>query len=148
MLSSSTAGAVAELFDASCFIDIIEIVATKHTGACEIGIAAIQGALGHTPLFLGNHFFINNPTGAAGISPDFDFRTGAQKGNADGFVVLAKKGDVPAPNSPTTNIDWLQLSSLPNEGTLATSVYRLTTVGGQPPATVSILWRCKGVSQF
>ncbi|KIJ47096.1 hypothetical protein M422DRAFT_249410 [Sphaerobolus stellatus SS14] len=118
----SSIGAVAKLYDASCFVDLI----TNN-------IVGLEGALGDSPLLLGHHYFINNPTSAAGVSPVFDFKADSEKGNPNAFVVLSKTGDVPARVDPTFNIDWLSLTAIPGEGSLATTIDRITTLGGQPP---------------
>ncbi|KIJ55114.1 hypothetical protein M422DRAFT_152275 [Sphaerobolus stellatus SS14] len=131
----SSIGALATLYDASCFVNLVSVVTSKFTGSCEFGIAALQGALGRKPVVLGHHYFINNPTGAAGVSPVFDFRADSEKGNPSAFVTLSKTGDVPAPVNPATNVDWLDLTAIPGQGSLASQVYRVTTIGGQPPKT-------------
>jgi hypothetical protein len=42
---------------------------------------------------LGDHYFIKNPVaGSTGITPVFDFRTGAKKGDSSGFVDAKKIG--------------------------------------------------------
>ncbi|KIJ52260.1 hypothetical protein M422DRAFT_25933 [Sphaerobolus stellatus SS14] len=123
----SSIGAVAKLYDVSCFLDFI----TGNT-------ARLESALGHSPILLGHHYFINNPTGAAGVSPVFDFRADSEKRNPDAFVVLSKTGDVPAPVDPTFNIDWLSLTAIPGEGSLATTIDRITTLGGQPPKSCTL----------
>ncbi|GJJ10925.1 hypothetical protein Clacol_005154 [Clathrus columnatus] len=127
-------GALATLFDASCVFEIIDYIASGETGG-EITIAALKAALGYSPLVLGHHYFINNPTGAAGISPTFDFRADSEKGNPEAFVVTSKTEDVPSPVDPTDNVDWLQLTAIPGQGELASTVYRILTVGGQPPTS-------------
>ena len=66
--------------------------------------------------FIGNHFFITSGTG---LSPVWDYRAGAAKGNPDAFVLAAKVADVPAPTS-IRDVDWLQLKSV--SGSLATQV--------------------------
>ena len=68
--------------------------------------------------FMGNHYFINSPSGS-GLSPVWDYRAGAAKGNPEAFVLAAKVADVPSPTSPQ-DVDWLQLKSV--SGSLATQV--------------------------
>ncbi|KIJ28773.1 hypothetical protein M422DRAFT_269898 [Sphaerobolus stellatus SS14] len=77
--------------------------------------------------------FTDNIVGLEGVSPVFDFRADSEKGNPNAFVVLSKTGDVPAPVDPTFNIDWLSLTAILGEGSLATTIDRITTLGGQPP---------------
>ena len=88
---------------------------------------------------LGQHYFINNPSGAAGVVPKWDFTSASLKGNANAFVIGARTGDIPAPTNPTVNIDWLSLQN--STGDLATQVFRVETRGGQPPTSVSLcIW--------
>ncbi|KAF7318714.1 hypothetical protein HMN09_00383300 [Mycena chlorophos] len=92
-----------------------------------IGAAAGAGQL------LGYHYFVTSPSGS-GISPEWDFTsTGKNAGNAEAFVVGAKTGDLKAPTDPTVNVDWLMLSNA--EGQLASQIFRVDTVNGQPPAS-------------
>jgi len=127
-------GAVAELFDASCIYNAISSISSNGASSA-IAIAAMKAALGSKPSLLGHHYFVNNPTGAAGVSPTFDFRSDSQKGNPNAFVITAKIGDILAPNNPTKNIDWLELQAIPGQGDLATNVFRIFTFGGQPPTS-------------
>lgn len=73
-------------------------------------------------------------TGSPAISPVWDFTSGAEKGNAEAFVIAAVVGDIPAPTGKE-DVDWLQLKNV--EGELADTVYRIDTKGGQPPMSVS-----------
>lgn len=89
----------------------------------------------------GQHYFVPNPVTGAGVSPAFDFRSGRFNGVAGGdeaIVVAAGSADLKSPDDPSKDVDWLQLSALtfPEQGELATTVFRVETVGGQPPATV------------
>ncbi|KAF8577686.1 hypothetical protein K439DRAFT_1639485 [Ramaria rubella] len=127
-------GAVATLLDASCVFNIISAIANKDSEA-SIAIDAVTAALGSSPLVLGHHYFVDNPTGAAGVSPTFDFRADSEKGNPNAFVITAKTGDIPAPTNPTTNVDWLSLAAIPGQGELASNVFRIFTLGGQPPSS-------------
>lgn len=78
---------------------------------------------------------MTSPSGT-GISPMWDFTsTGKSAGNATAFVMAAKVGDMVAVTSPATNVDWLALDRV--EGQLASKIFRIDTVGGQPPASVS-----------
>jgi hypothetical protein len=52
-------------------------------------------------------------------------------------VLAAKAGDITAPTASATNVDWLMLNSV--QGSLATQVFRIDTVNGQPPTSVSSL---------
>jgi hypothetical protein len=93
--------------------------------------------VGDNPLVLGQHYYVPNPKPAAGspaVSPKWDFTSNAEKGNAEAYVIGAKVGDLPAPTC-SDDIDWVQLKNV--EGELANAVYRVDTMGGQPPASVS-----------
>jgi hypothetical protein len=68
--------------------------------------------------FMGSHFFITSPSGT-GISPVWDYRAGAARGNPEAFVLAAKVAGVPASTS-VHDVDWLQLKSV--SGSLATQV--------------------------
>ena len=101
--------------------------------------------------FLGNHYFITSPSGT-GLSPVWDYRAGAAKGNPEAFVLAAKVADVPAVNAE--DVDWVQLKSV--SGALATQVcncapsvrlrlitlytqiFRTDTRGGSPPTSVRL----------
>lgn len=156
----SSIGAVASLFDLSC-LDTKPRFATIQTTAFNIwdnsspattatSIGARVGApnqLGVRSTYILHshcisrknkqfHYFVTSPTGT-GLSPVWDFRsTGAFAGNATAFVIGAKVGDILAPTDPATNIDWLALTNI--EGNLASNIFRIDTVGGQPPTSVSI----------
>jgi hypothetical protein len=81
---------------------------------------------------MGQHYFVTSPSGT-GLSPVWDFRAASAQGNPNAFVLGAKVGDLPAPTG-SSDVDWLQLKNV--SGSLATSVYRVDTRGGQPPASV------------
>jgi Protein of unknown function (DUF3455) len=99
----------------------------------------MRAALGPSPLVLGHHYFVKNPTpGGTGVSPTFDFRADSQKGNPNAFVIASKVGDITSPVDPTTNVDWLELKAIDGQGSLAKYVFRILTVSGQPPSSVSI----------
>jgi len=95
----------------------------------------VISAVGDNPLVLGQHYYVPNPKPAAGspaVSPKWDFTSNAEKGNAEAYVIGAKVGDLPAPTC-SDDIDWVQLKNV--EGELANAVYRVDTMGGQPPAS-------------
>jgi hypothetical protein len=80
---------------------------------------------------------VTSPSGT-GISPIWDFTSsGSFAGNANAYVIGAKVGDIPAPTSPTTNVDWLALNGV--QGALASKIFRIDTVSGQPPTSVRTL---------
>lgn len=129
-------GAVAVLYDASCFFNEISSIANQHSEP-TVAIQTARSAIGSSPLVLGHHYFVKNPTGAGGVSPTFDFRADSQKGNTNAFVITSKIGDIPAPQYPSVNVDWLELAAIPGHGDLATNAFRIFTLGGQPPKSVS-----------
>lgn len=83
-------------------------------------------------MHLGTHFFQPNPSGA-GISPVFDYRAASRQHDADAFVLAAPKGSLPAPTGPQ-DVAWLELTQA--QGDLGKEVFRVDTIGGQPPKTV------------
>ncbi|KAG9090838.1 hypothetical protein FS749_000256 [Ceratobasidium sp. UAMH 11750] len=100
-------------------------------------VSKLESLIKSTPLTLGYHYFIPNPApNAAGLSPEFDFRAGVKKGDPTGFVVAKKIASSPSPAGPT-NVDFLVLQNIGGGigGSLANTVMRLDTKGGQPPAS-------------
>ena len=129
-------GAVAELFDASCFFQEFPLATNTIFTETE---AQMRSALGSHPLVLGRHYFVKNPTpGGSGVVPTFDFRADSQTGNPDAYVIATKIGDIPSPFRPSVNIDWLELKGISGQGTLAKFAFRILTSGGQPPLSASI----------
>lgn len=140
----ASAGAVAKLFDISCLVgtplfptiqDMAFAVAANAKGADLV--SKIATVLKASPLALGDHYFIQNPAvGGTGLTPDFDFRAGAKKGDANGFAAVKKLGNTASP-AGSANVDWLALQNIGGTigGTLANNVMRVDTKGGQPPAS-------------
>ncbi|KAJ6555988.1 hypothetical protein B0H19DRAFT_947294 [Mycena capillaripes] len=132
-------GAVAALFDISC-LDRSPQFAKVQTTAFNIWErvparvpATAIGALVGAPHLDGFHYFVTSPSGT-GISPEWDFTsTGRFAGNSTAFVIGAKVGDILALTDSATNIDWLSLNGV--EGDLASQIFRIDTVGGQPPTS-------------
>jgi hypothetical protein len=82
------------------------------------------------------HYFVPAPSGT-GLSPKWDFTsTGKFAGNSTAFILAAKAGDILAPTDSATNVDWLALNNV--QGSLASKVFRVDTVNGQPPTSVSL----------
>jgi len=132
-------GAVASLFDISCLDQKPEFATVQTTAFNTWNTASAKttatsiGAKVDAPNLLGFHYFVTAPSGT-GISPIWDFRsTGKFTGNSTAFILAAKVGDIPAPTNPKTNVDWLALNNV--QGALASKVFRIDTVGGQPPAS-------------
>ncbi|KAG9092172.1 hypothetical protein FS749_015951 [Ceratobasidium sp. UAMH 11750] len=110
-------------------------VASTTKGAALV--SKIESLIKSTPLTLGDHYFIPNPApNATGLSPEFDFRAGVKKGDPTGFVVVKRIASSPSPAGPT-NVDFLVLQNIGGTigGSLANTVMRLDTRGGQPPAS-------------
>lgn len=112
-------GAVASLYDLSCLSQFPEFDNVQDL-AIELWKASplTNENSPMTKSFMGNHFFAASSSGT-GLSPIWDYRAGAAKGNLHAFVVAAKVADVPAPTSPQ-DVDWLQLNSV--SGSLAAQV--------------------------
>ncbi|KAJ7255808.1 hypothetical protein B0H12DRAFT_1112929 [Mycena haematopus] len=135
----TTIGAVASLFDISC-IDRTPAFATIQTTAYKAWAGTKSGVSPNTvgpkvgaENLLGYHYFVTSPSGT-GISPKWDFTsTGKFAGNSTAFILAAKAGDIPAPTTPATNVDWLALNNV--QGSLASKVFRVDTVNGQPPTS-------------
>jgi hypothetical protein len=76
----------------------------------------------------GQHYFVSqNGT----LVPVWDLRSSC---GPNAIVFAQKVKDVPSPNGPQ-NVDWLELKKV--SGDLANLIYRVDTVKGQPPSTVS-----------
>ncbi|KAJ7308774.1 hypothetical protein DFH08DRAFT_900066 [Mycena albidolilacea] len=138
-LKYASVGAVASIFDISC-IDKTPAFATIQTTAFNAWSAApagvspdtVGGKIGAATL-LGYHYFVPAPSGT-GLSPKWDFTsTGKFAGNSTAFILAAKAGDILAPTDSATNVDWLALNNV--QGSLASKVFRVDTVNGQPPTS-------------
>jgi len=139
----SLAGAVAEIIDSSClygtltFNDAPAIMygAWKNTDE-QATPQQVIATLNEFPVLsvLGQHYYVPNPSGS-GVSPKWDFTSsGANKGNANAYMIGAKVGDIESPDSQT-NIDSLMVKNI--RGELADLVFRVENNGGQPPASCS-----------
>jgi hypothetical protein len=128
-----SAGAVADLFDVSCNYRTIGFSNITNATFDLWSESSIPWQTTNAPL-LGHHYFVH-PTPGAAIAPEWDFTTtGVTKGNANAYVIGAKDVSV-AGAHPTVDVPSLQLHNI--SGKLATSIYRLATVNGQPPANCS-----------
>jgi len=125
----ASVGAVATLYDASCaasstlVLDALPEVLFKASQSKQ----ALK-ILNASPFKLGDHFFITNPITGTGVSPEFNFASSQKTANP--FVVAKKTGDIPSNCDPKDDVDWLMLSNV--QGSLATTVFRVQTKGGQP----------------
>ncbi|KAJ7174780.1 hypothetical protein C8R46DRAFT_848295, partial [Mycena filopes] len=132
----SSIGAVASLFDIACLAQTKKFATIQNT-AFERWIKAPEDetalSIGRGPDLLGFHYFVTSPSGT-GLSPKWDFTsTGKFAGNTTAFVIGVKVGDILAPTDPAVNIDWLALNN--GGGALASKIFRIDTVGGQPPTS-------------
>lgn len=130
----SSAGALAKLFDLSCLseknpvlFDNVQDVAFALWSKPDFDIKDIDRPI---PKKLGEHFFQPNSNG--GISPVWDFRGDSAPNQPDAFVLAAKAGGLTAPTG-SQDVDWLMLNRV--NGSLATTLYRTHTKGGQPPSS-------------
>jgi len=123
--------AVAELFDASCSVGT-PLYSTLPKLALAAGIRSpfpkqITALIGS--LRFGDHYFQKLSATAASANPVFDLRA-TKKGD---YVAVSKVTSVASPVTPASTVAWVQLKNV--EGSLAQSVFRVETAGGQPPAT-------------
>ncbi|KAF8273396.1 hypothetical protein EI94DRAFT_1826148 [Lactarius quietus] len=75
---------------------------------------------------LGTHFF-NEYNGSS--DPEFDFTE--TTGVPSDYVIATKTASIPSPTNATDDVAWLFLTAV--SGSLAKDVFRVETVGGQPP---------------
>jgi len=141
----TSTGAVAQLYDISClyysspslFSTIQEPLYNAWVNlSSEITVQQITAII---PFFLSpeitqaDHYFISNPAGA-GLSPVWDFRaTQRFYGQEDAIIVGKGVGSVVPPVDPADNINWLRVGKV--SGDIANEVYRIDTIGGQPPTS-------------
>jgi hypothetical protein len=140
-------GAVAQIFDISClhgkpiFADVAvvafdawsetpESTTAQKLNSLDLPFKGLGKDLLDEQSLLGLHFFVKNASAGAitGI-PAWDFS--ASQHNKQAFVDVAAFEKLAAPRN-VTDVPWLQVKG--TKGKLATSVYRLFTRGGQPPA--------------
>ncbi|TDL23783.1 hypothetical protein BD410DRAFT_150392 [Rickenella mellea] len=136
--SYTSSGAVAELFDISCF-------AVKDTSTFEtmtddsyqmfnrtnVSATKLITMMAASESVLGQHVFVTNPVTGTGISPQFDFRSASRKDDPNAYVIASKVGNIAAPTGKQ-DVDWLSLMNA--RGSLSTQILRLNTRGGQPPS--------------
>ncbi|KAJ7921346.1 hypothetical protein B0H13DRAFT_2656038 [Mycena leptocephala] len=132
-LKYTSVGAVAAIFDISCLAPTplfanLQTVAFSAWSAAPASLSATTiGTKIGAPALLGFHYFVPSPSGT-GLSPMWDFTASGKS-----TVLAAKAGDITAPTASATNVDWLMLNSV--QGSLATQVFRIDTVNGQPPTS-------------
>ena len=80
----------------------------------------------------GEYYFVQQN---GSLVPVWDLTsTGPYAGNPDAIVYAQKDKSVPSPDG-SYNVDWVELKKM--SGGLANVIYRVETVQGQPPSTVS-----------
>ncbi|KAE8357773.1 hypothetical protein BDV27DRAFT_164204 [Aspergillus caelatus] len=128
--ASQAAGAVATLLDVSCLAAFNPALLHNFTPVVRavnsetlpfLALLGSQLSSSATKFILGKHEF-----NAAG-QPVFDLQLA---GGSD-WMATKKNASSGAPDDNTANVPWLKLTSV--NGTGITEVYRLHTVGGQPP---------------
>jgi len=136
-------GAVAELIDVSCYVnapwfDTIQDVLFPAWDELSQSMS-IQQAIEfvhflNPPANLAQHYFVPNPATGQGVSPKWDFTSnGKFEGNTDAFIVAKGNGTLPSPDDPKKDVAWLEVLNV--QGKVAAEVFRIDTVGGQPPSS-------------
>jgi len=143
----SSTGAVAELFDISCLASTnSKLLSTIHQDLFNLwnsppadGIT-IQQLIDTLPkvvpanLILSQHYFIKNAAG--GISPVWDFRATPKFKGVENAVFVGKALANTPDADPTKNIPWLHVGKV--SGDISDEIYRIYTVGGVAPSSVSL----------
>ncbi|KAF9525590.1 hypothetical protein CPB83DRAFT_859261 [Crepidotus variabilis] len=133
-------GAVAELFDISCFYgqklfdesQDIAIQAWKYAPSGMTPAEFVKQAHVSQWVF-GQHFYVPNPNGGNTTNPEWNFVSGNRfNGNPDAYVIAARLASAAAPTG-SQDIDWVHLKNV--KGSAAQEVYRTDTRLGQPPAS-------------
>jgi Protein of unknown function (DUF3455) len=138
----SSVGTVAELFEISCLFGRPEFSTIQNDAFNDWAASPITNPLDPWLVQLmknkyninveGQYYFVEQN---GGLVPVWDLRSsGENAGNPNAIIFAQKVKSAPSPNGPE-NIDWAELTKL--SGGLANTVYRVDTVKGQPPATVS-----------
>jgi len=138
----TSVGAVAELFDISClygsalFNTIQEPLFEAWSDLSpEITITEAINFLPYAipvDLIQAQHYFIPNPAG--GLSPVWDFRASQRFNGVNNALFVGKgRASLPDPVNAAENVAWLDVEHV--SGDIATEVFRVHTVGGQPPTS-------------
>ncbi|KAF9234248.1 hypothetical protein BU15DRAFT_65857 [Melanogaster broomeanus] len=133
-------GAVAELFDTSCIYNTSTFdtlpgiaYAAWNTTSPNVSIQEVIATfeLEPSPLVLGQHYYVEDPSSSSGLSPKWDFTSALRTyGNPAAYVTGTKIGDIPSADT-AHNIDSLMIKGI--QGQLASEIFRVQTHGGQPP---------------
>jgi hypothetical protein len=134
---NSSIGAVAQIADAACLPESDDVSAAQYFYDVWIKAPKRETPLslfaGFKAVILGQHEFVNNPTGAGTIARwDFSSKGDIFPRNPNAYVEATRVANLSAPTGKT-DIDWLELKGV--AGNLADKAYRVDTKGGQPPAT-------------
>lgn len=84
-------------------------------------------------MILSQHYF--NKNAAGGISPVWDFRAAENFKGVENAVFVGKALANTSDANPTKNVPWLHLGKV--SGEISDEVYRILTVGGVAPSSVS-----------
>ena len=140
--SGRNVGAVAELFDISCVYGQPEFSTIQTVAFDDWAASSSTNPLEPELVQLmkdkfninveGQHYFVSQNNS---LVPVWDLRSsGENTGNPNAIVFAEKVKSAPSPNGPE-NVDWVELKKL--SGGLSNQVYRVDSVKGQPPSTVS-----------
>jgi hypothetical protein len=92
---------------------------------------------------LAQHYFVGNEAG--GLSPVWDFRATPKFEGVENATFVGKALANISDADPTKNVPWLHLGKVGGE--IADEVYRIFTVGGVAPSSVSF-WCITGAVAF
>ena len=130
------------MFDISCLYGTPEFSTIQHDSfndwdafsslnPLEPGL--VQEMKDHYGITVDGEYYFVAQNGT--LVPVWDLRsTGPYAGNPNAIVFAQKVKTAPSPDGPV-NVDWVELKKL--SGGLANLIYRVDTVQGQPPSTVS-----------
>ncbi|RXK35677.1 hypothetical protein M231_07050 [Tremella mesenterica] len=122
-----TAGALANLYDASCLFKTGQAIANVSTISKilpEIAYEIVNYPDTASLPTLMRHQFVQTPSG---LSPEF------LKSDSKAFVIASKTASLNAPTDPVNDVPWLQLTEA--SGSLAQTIFRMDTVRGNPPTS-------------
>ena len=106
-------------------------VASPSTNPLEPGLVQ-QMKDKHNINVQGQYYFVEQN---GSLVPVWDFRSsGENRGRSNAIVYAKKIKSTPSPNG-SDNLDWVELEKV--SGDLANRIYRVETVKGLPPSSVS-----------
>lgn len=98
-----------------------------------------------SPYALGQHYFIPDPNNASSgqLFAKWDFTSSRMKNDPNrenAYLVAYRTGEVPSPDDPSRDADWLSLAPVlvdgKPDGLLGDQVFRIHSNGGNQPASV------------